>query len=52
MAYTLETAGLWTIKEYIQQIRDTIAVQVACRPIYELCMGADRVLGASRFLQW
>ena len=39
VAEALETAGLWTIKEYIQQRQDTGAAQVECRPIYELCTG-------------
>ena len=35
----LETAGIWPIKEYIQQRQATIAVQVDRRPIYEICTG-------------
>ena len=31
----LDTA-VWQIKEYIQQRQDTVAEQVACRPIYEM----------------
>ena len=42
---SLETAGSCPIKEYIQQRQDIIAAQVACRPIYELCIGTDRMLG-------
>ena len=48
----LYTAGLCPIKEYIQQIQATVAVQVTCRLIYELFIGAERVWGTSRFMQW
>ena len=37
MAEVLDTDGILKIKEYIQRRRVTIAAQVACRPIYELC---------------
>ena len=36
----MEAAGLWSIKEYIRIWQATIVVQVACRPIYELCTRA------------
>ena len=39
VADTLETAGIWKIKDYIQRRQATIAAQVAYRPIYELCIG-------------
>ena len=34
VAEALETAGIWTIEEYIQWSQATVAAQVACRPIY------------------
>ena len=49
---TLDTAGLCLIKEYIKRMKYTIADQVSFRPIYDLCMGAERMLLASRFLRW
>ena len=30
----------------------TIAAQVDFRPIYELCMGAEMMPGASMFMRW
>ena len=48
----LETYGLWKIKEYIQKRQVNIVAQVACRPIYELFMGAERMSGISRFMRW
>ena len=46
----LETSGIWPIKEYTQQRQATIAVQVACRPIYEICTGSERIPGTSKFM--
>ena len=43
----LEAAGNWTIKEYIQIREATVTAQVACRPIYELCTGKERMPGSS-----
>ena len=48
----LETYGLWKIKEYIQKRQVNVVAQVACRPIYELFMGAERMSGISRFMRW
>ena len=48
----LETAGIWPIKENIQQRQDTVAVQVACCPIYELCKGEERIPGTIIFIRW
>ena len=52
LAEALENAGLCPIKEYIQQIQDTVAAQVACRSIYYLCTGEERIPGTSRFMKW
>ena len=52
MAEALETAGIWRIKEYIQRRQAIVAVQVAFCPIYELCAGAERIKGTSRFMWW
>ena len=48
----LETTGIWTIKQYINQSKATIASQMTCRTVYELCTGAERMPGASKFLRW
>ena len=52
LAEALETAGLWIIKEYMQQCKSTVEAQVALWKIYELCKGAERMLGTSKFMQW
>ena len=49
---SLETAGIFPIKSYIQRIQDTIVDQVACQPIYELCTGAERIPVDSSFIRW
>ena len=51
MADALETSGIWSTKEYIQRRQATIVAQVACRPIYKLCTGAERIPGSSRFMK-
>ena len=52
MNEALNTAGIWKIKDYIQHRQDTVGAKVACRPIYELCPGAERVPGTSKFVHW
>ena len=44
----LETAGLHPVMEYIRRRQATIAKKVACRPIYELCVEAERRPGTRR----
>ena len=51
LADSLESTGIWQIKEYIQRLQDTIAAQVACRPIYELCTGTEQMTGSSRMMR-
>ena len=48
----LEAAGLHPIMEYIRRQQATIAEKVACRPIYELCVEAERRPGTSRRMRW
>ena len=36
---SLDTVGILPIKEYIQRRQSTIAAQVACQPLYEICTG-------------
>ena len=52
VAEALDTSGIWPIKEYIQRRQANVAAQVDCHPIYELCAGAERVPGTSRFMWW
>ena len=52
MADTLDTAGIWIIKEYIQRRKVTIVSKVTFRLIYEMCTGAERIPGACRFMRW
>ena len=52
VADALETKGIWKINKYILRRQATIAVQVAFRPIYDLCTGEEKNLGASRFMRW
>ena len=48
----LEAAGLYPIQEYIRRRQANIAEQVACRPIYELCIETDRRPGTSLLMRW
>ena len=52
VAEALDTTGICPTKEYIQRRQATVAAQVACRPIYELCTGAERIPGTSWFMKW
>ena len=51
VADALDNARLLTIKECIQHRQATIAVQVACRSIYEIFKESKRMPGANRFLR-
>ena len=51
VANTLETPGIYPIKEYIQRRQVKISEQVACCPIYEMCTGAERMTASSRFMR-
>ena len=48
----LEAAVLHPIMEYIRRRQATIAEKVACRPICELCVEAERTPGTSRGMRW
>ena len=37
---------------YIRRRKETIEERVACLPIYELCMEAERIPGTSRLVKW
>ena len=49
---SLETVGLHPIMEYIRRQQATIAEKVACRPIYEPYVEAERRMGTSRMMIW
>ena len=52
VADLMEALGLCLIKEYIKRQKSTIAEQVACRPIYEICTGAERMPGSIQMVRW
>ena len=47
----LEATGLHPIKECIRRRQATKEEQVACHPIYELCIKAERRPGTSRMMR-
>ena len=47
VADAMVSARIWPIKKYIQRHKATIEAHMACRPIYDLCSGAERVPGYS-----
>ena len=51
VAEALEVADLWPLKEYIQRRQANIAEYITNHPIYELCMGAERITGFIRFIR-
>ena len=52
VADSMEPAGIWPIKEYIQRRKSTITAQVACQKIYEICNGAELMPVSSRLMRW
>ena len=48
----MKTAGLHPIGEYIRRRQATISERVACRPMYKLCMEAERTTEAIWMVQW
>ena len=48
----LETTELCHFKENIWRRQDNIAEYITNLPIYELCKGAERIVGSIRFIQW
>ena len=52
VAEALETAGLWTIKEYIQHRQATVVDRVTCHPIYELFTVSEQMPVTSNFMWW
>ena len=48
----LETAVICPIKEYKHLRENTVAAQLGYGPVYELCMGTERIPGTSKFMQW
>ena len=52
MAEALDNDGVWTIRKYIHCSQNTVSAQVVLCTIYNMCTGAERILGTSRFLRW
>ena len=48
----MESVGIHPIRVYIRRRQATIAERVACRPIYEMCMEAERMTRTSRLVRW
>ena len=48
----LKEAGLKTAEEYIRQRRNTVAMWIVDRPIYQACVGGSRKRGSSARRQW
>ena len=48
----LEISVIWPIKEYIHRWQATVTDHLACRTIYELCMGVENMLGYSQLIRW
>ena len=48
----LEIAGLFTMAEYIERRRNTIAQHVATRPILDLCRAAQSPPGSPQRAWW
>ena len=52
MVAALEATGLHPIMEYIRRPQENIAEKVACRPINEVCVEAERRLGKIWMMRW
>ena len=48
----LEEVGLFTIREYIEVRRQTIADSIVDRPIFKLCLDQESVRGTVPHLWW
>ena len=48
----IEATILHPIGEYIKRRQETLAEQVACQSIYELCVDAERMPGKIRMVIW
>ena len=49
---TLDILGMWPINEYIRCRKATIEACIAFWTMYELCTGAENILGYSRYMRW
>ena len=52
VAEALDTYGIWPTKYYIQRRQDTVASQVVCRPMYDMCTGEERMPVTNSFVWW
>ena len=48
----MDSAGIHPIMVYIKRRPTTIAERVDCRPVYALCMEAERKPGTIRMVHW
>ena len=49
---SLEAAGLWPRKEYIQSRKTNIVEYIANHPIYEIGTGAEQIKLSRKFIRW
>ena len=48
----MESVGLLPIREYTRRLQVTIAENLVCQPIYELCVKAERMTGTIWMVMW
>ena len=48
----LEATGMCPMKDFICRRKDTIEEHIANHPIYELCMGAEKIPGSISVIWW
>ena len=49
---TMDSAGIHPIGVYTKVRKATIAERVACRPVYAMYVGAERIPGTSQMVCW
>ena len=48
----MDAAGSHSIGEYIRRCQATIVENVAGRPVYEICVEAERIPGTILMVRW
>ena len=48
----MDSVGHHPIRDYIGRRKSTIARKVACRPIYEIFVEAERIPGTNLMVRW
>ena len=51
VADALYIAVIWTLKEYIQKQKATIAAKTFFQTIYDICTGTEKIPGSSIFMR-